>query len=158
MNPTPKEIEEFLQGKDPEKYIVAVEYGWRTNKIYKIIEHPEDGKKIISDTFIPFCWVGNLKDKNFYKGSKQHQKEAISKYGIIIEKLDTHENERLEQGLTFLVKSTRTYRDLVSFFKQGGIDPWAKENRDFITLLTPVEQYLIQKQKRLFMDTKTKEP
>ena len=150
MNPTGKEIEEFLQGKDPEKYIVAIEYGWRTNKIYKIIEDPEHGKKIISDTFIPFCWVGDLKDKNFYRGNKQQQKEAISKYGIVIEKLETHENERLEQGLTFLVKSTRTYRDLVSFFRQGGVDPWAQQNRDSITLLTPVEQYLIQKQKRLF--------
>tara|TARA_R110002020_G_scaffold132027_4_gene295058 strand:+ start:23607 stop:26315 length:2709 start_codon:yes stop_codon:yes gene_type:complete len=150
MNPTAKEIEEFLQGKDPEKYIVAIEYGWRTNKIYKIIEDPEHGKKIISDTFIPFCWVGDLKDKNFYRGNKQQQKEAISKYGIVIEKLETHENERLEQGLTFLVKSTRTYRDLVSFFRQGGVDPWAQQNRDSITLLTPVEQYLIQKQKRLF--------
>tara|TARA_R110000824_G_scaffold399595_1_gene605250 strand:+ start:114 stop:2822 length:2709 start_codon:yes stop_codon:yes gene_type:complete len=150
MTPTPKEIEEFLQGKDPEKYIVAIEYGWRTNKIYKIIEDPEHGKKIIADTFIPFCWVGNLKDKNFYRGNKQQQKEAISKYGILIEKLETHGNERLEQGLTFLVKSTRTYRDLVSFFRQGGLDPWAQENRDFITILTPVEQYLIQKQKRLF--------
>ncbi len=150
MTPTPKEIEEFLQGKDPEKYIVAIEYGWRTNKIYKIIEDPEEGKKIIVDNFTPFCWVGNLKDRNFYRGNKQQQKEAISKYGILIEKLETHGNERLEQGLTFLVKSTRTYRDLVSFFRQGGLDPWAQQNRDFITLLTPVEQYLIQKQKRLF--------
>ena len=150
MNPTAKEIEEFLQGKDPEKYIVAIEYGWRTNKIYKIIEDPEHGKKIIADTFTPFCWVGDLRDRNFYRGNKQQQKEAISKYGIVIEKLETHENERLEQGLTFLVKSTRTYRDLVSFFRQGGLDPWAQQNRDFITLLTPVEQYLIQKQKRLF--------
>ena len=38
--PTQEEIQDFLHGNDPEKYIVAVEYGWRTNKIYKIIEHP----------------------------------------------------------------------------------------------------------------------
>ena len=30
--PTAEEIEQFLQGNDPEKYIVAIEYGWRTNK------------------------------------------------------------------------------------------------------------------------------
>ena len=35
--PTAEEIEQFLQGNDPEKYIVAIEYGWRTNKIYKIL-------------------------------------------------------------------------------------------------------------------------
>ena len=26
---TQKEIQEFLHGNDPEKYIVALEYGWR---------------------------------------------------------------------------------------------------------------------------------
>jgi len=32
---TPEEIERFLLGSDPEKYIVALEYGWRSSKIYK---------------------------------------------------------------------------------------------------------------------------
>ena len=95
--PTAEEIEQFLQGNDPEKYIVAIEYGWRTNKIYKIIEDPKKGKSIKTDTFIPFCWVGDLKDKNFYKGSKALQKEAISKYGIMIERLFDGDNDRLKK-------------------------------------------------------------
>ena len=144
------EIQEFLIGNDPEKYIVSVEYGWRSGKIYKIKEDPKKGKVIEIDTFIPFCWVGDLKDKNFYRGDKNLQKEAISKYGIVLEKLYTGNDERLNSGLTHLVKTTKNYRDLVSFFTQGGVNPWATENRDIILILTPIEQYLIQKKKRLF--------
>tara|TARA_R110000851_G_scaffold160892_2_gene304258 strand:+ start:171 stop:551 length:381 start_codon:yes stop_codon:yes gene_type:complete len=113
---TPEEIEQFLLGNDPEKYIVALEYGWRSSKIYKIKEYPDKGKVIETDTFIPFCWVGDLSKKNFYRGSKQAQKEAISKYGILIEKLHSGDDVRLNNGLTYLIKTTKTYRDLVSFF------------------------------------------
>ena len=62
---TQEEIQEFLQGNDPEEYIVALEYGWRNGKIYKIKEYPDKGKVIESDTFIPFCWGGDLSKKNF---------------------------------------------------------------------------------------------
>jgi hypothetical protein len=48
----------------------------------------------------------------------------MTKYGIIVEKLETAENERLENGLTYLIKTTKSYRDLVSFFRQGGLNPW----------------------------------
>ena len=67
---TPEEIEAFLLGNDPEKYNVELEYGWRSSKIYKIKEDPKIGKIIETDTFIPFCWVGDLGKKNFYNGSK----------------------------------------------------------------------------------------
>jgi len=147
---TPEEIQHFLHGNDPEKYIVALEYGWRSGRIYKIKEYPDRGKVIESDTFIPFCWVGDLSKKNFYNGDKHRQKEAISKHGILIEKLESGEDERLNNGLTYLIKTTKSYRDLVSFFRQGGLNPWDADNRDAIQILPPIEQYLIQKKKRLF--------
>ena len=56
----------------------------------------------------------------------------------------------MENGLKFLVKTTKTYSNLVNFFKNGGLDPWGRDNSDYITILSPVEQYLIQKNKRLF--------
>ena len=145
-----EEIEQFLHGEDEEKYIVALEYDYRSNKIFKVIQDPTNGKQIKSETFIPFAWVGDLKGKNFYNGSKYAQKEAMSKHGIIIEKLDTRGDERMEQGLKYLVKTTKTYSNLVNFFKMGGLDPWDRENTDSIAILSPVEQYLCQKQKRLF--------
>jgi len=144
------EIESFLHGNDPEEFIVAIEYDYRDNCIYKIKEIPGKGKEIRKDTFTPFAWVGDLKKLKFYNDSKTSQKEAMSKYGILIEKLETHGNERLEKGLTYLVKSMKGYRELIQFFRDGGCDPWGDKAKDKITLLSPVEQYLVSKEKRLF--------
>ena len=145
-----EEIERFLLGEDDEKYIVSLEYDYKTSKIYKVIQDPIKGKLLRPDTFIPFAWVGDLKGKNFYKNDKHAQKRAMSENGILIEKLEDHGDERLQQGLTYLVKTTKTYSNLINFFKGGGLDPWGRDNSDCITILSPVEQYLIQKSKRLF--------
>ena len=143
-------IEEFLLGEDPEKYIVALEYDYRSGKIFKVIQDPIQGKQIKSDTFIPFAWVGDLHGKKFYGGSKAAQKQAMSTHGILIEKLETHGDERMEKGLKYLVKTTKTYSNLVNFFKGGGLDPWGRDNSNDIMILPPTEQYLCQKCKRLF--------
>jgi len=145
-----EEIKSFLEGNDPEKYIVAVEYDYVSDKIFKIKEIPGKGKEIQRDTLISFAWVGDLRGQNFYSSSKALQKEAMGKHGIIIEKLRTDDNERLEDGLTFLVKCMKGYRNLIQFFREGGVDPWGEKTKDLITLLSPVEQYLISKEKRLF--------
>jgi DNA polymerase elongation subunit (family B) len=145
-----EEIERFLLGEDDEKYIVSLEYDYKSSKIYKVIQDPVKGKLLRPDTFIPFAWVGDLKGKNFYKNDKHAQKRAMSENGIIIEKLETHGDERLENGLKYLVKTTKSYSNLVNFFKGGGLDPWGRDNTDSIQILSPVEQYLIQKSKRLF--------
>ncbi len=145
-----EEIERFLLGEDEEKYIVSLEYDYKSSKIYKVIQDPVKGKLLRPDTFIPFAWVGDLKGKNFYKNDKHAQKRAMSENGIIIERLDTHGDERLENGLKYLVKTTKSYSNLVNFFKGGGLDPWGRDNTDSIQILSPVEQYLIQKSKRLF--------
>jgi DNA polymerase elongation subunit (family B) len=143
-------IESFLNGSDPEDYIVGLEYDYRTNTIYKIIQDPEQGKIVKEDSFVPFLWVGDLSGLNFYSGSKGLQKRKMAEHGILIEKLETGGNERLENGLQYLVKSIKSYTDLIQFFKQGGLDPWHEDNKPFFTILSPVEQYLIQKKKRLF--------
>ena len=145
-----EEIKAFLEGGDPEQFIVSIEFDYVTDAIYKIKEVPGQGKSIQKDHFIPFAWVGDLKDLNFYQGSKGLQKEAMSKHKIVIDKLDTHDNERLENGLTYMVKCLGGYRSLVQFFRDGGIDPWGDRAKDKFLMLPPVEQYLIQKEKRLF--------
>jgi DNA polymerase elongation subunit (family B) len=145
-----EEIKAFLEGGDPEQFIVSIEFDYVTDAIYKIKEVPGKGKQIIKDNFTPFAWVGDLRDLNFYQGSKGLQKEAMSKHKIVIDKLDTHDNERLENGLTYMVKCLGGYRSLVQFFRDGGIDPWGDKAKDKFLMLPPVEQYLIQKEKRLF--------
>ena len=145
-----EEIESFLHGNDPEEFIVAIEYDYRENCIYKIKEIPGKGKEIRKDTFTPFAWVGDLRGIKFYNDSKGAQKEAMTKHGIVIEKLETHGNERLEKGLTYIVKSLKGYRELIQFFREGGCDPWGEKTKDRVMILPPVEQYLISKEKRLF--------
>ena len=147
---TEQEIESFLHGNDPEEFIVAIEFDYASNSIYKIKEIPGKGKEIRKDTFTPFAWVGDLRDINFYGGSKAAQKEAMTKHGIMIDKLETHGNKRLEKGMTFMVKSLKGYRELVQFFREGGCDPWGERTKDKIIILSPVEQYLVSKEKRLF--------
>jgi DNA polymerase elongation subunit (family B) len=143
-------IESFLHGNDPEEFIVAIEFDYVSNSIYKIKEIPGKGKEIRKDTFIPFAWVGDLRGLKFYNDSKMAQKEAMTKYGIMIEKLETQDNERLKNGLTFMVRSLKGYRELVQFFRDGGVDPWGEKTKDKLLILPPVEQYLISKEKRLF--------
>jgi DNA polymerase I len=152
-------IEKFLQGADSEEHIVSLEYDYRDGRIHKIIQHPEHGKQIKTDSFVAFAWVGDLSKINFYNGDKSAQKAAMSQYGIYIKKLRTDGNERLENGMRHLVQSTKSYQALVQFFKNGGLDPWERKDErkrysknasDYITILTPVEQYLISKKKRLF--------
>ena len=143
-------IESFLNGGDPEEFIVGVEYDYPSNTIYKIIQDPTQGKIVKTDTFTPFIWVGDLSGLNFYGGSKSVQKRRMGEFGILIEKLETQGNERLENGMTHLVKSIKSYTDLISFFRMGGLNPWDEKYRQYFTVLNPVEQYLIQKKKRLF--------
>ena len=147
---SPEEIQEFLEGADPEEHIVSVEYDYASDAVYKIKEIPLQGKRIIKDTFTPFAWVGDLKGLNFYQSSKDLQKKAMTEHGIMIEKLETGGDERMERGLKYMVKSLKGYRHLINFFKEGGVDPWGENTRGLVLVLPPVEQYLIQKEKRLF--------
>ena len=98
-----EEIKSFLEGNDPEEHIVAIEFDYVSDSIFKIKEIPGKGKEIKKDTFVAFAWVGDLRGLNFYQSSKALQKEAMSKYGIMIDKLETGDNERMEEGLKFMV-------------------------------------------------------
>ena len=145
-----EEIKSFLEGNDPEEHIVSIEFDYLEDAVYKIKEQPGKPKTIQRDTFIAFAWVGDLHGLNFYQSSKALQKQAMTKYGIVIDKLETGGNERLERGLKFMVKSLKGYRSLIQFFRYGGVDPWGDNSKDKIMILPPVEQYLISREKRLF--------
>ena len=145
-----EEIKAFLEGNDPEEHIVSIEFDYLEDSVYKIKEPPGKPKTIQRDTFIAFAWVGDLHGLNFYQSSKELQKQAMTKYGIVIDKLETGGNDRLERGLKFMVKSLKGYRSLIQFFRDGGVDPWGDNSKDKIMILPPVEQYLISREKRLF--------
>ena len=143
-------IGKFLNGGDPEEFIVGIEYDYKTNTIYKIIQDPVKGKIVKQDTIIPFLWVADLTGLSFYQNDKSLQKRKMLEYGILIEPLQTYDDVRLEAGLRYLVKSIKGYSELLAFFKQGGIDPWGEKTKKYFQILNPAEQYLIQKKKRLF--------
>ncbi len=71
---TPEEIEAFLLGNDPEKYIVALEYGWRSSKIYKIKEDPKKGKIIFFHAKIPHKAKTSFKYKRGLVGAIETKK------------------------------------------------------------------------------------
>jgi len=71
-----EEIESFLHGNDPEEFIVAIEFDYASNSIYKIKEIPGKGKEIRKDTFTPFAWVGDLRNINFYGGFQSGSKRG----------------------------------------------------------------------------------
>lgn len=143
-------IEKFLNGNDPEKYITSLEYDYGDNFIYKMIQDPIKGKIVRRDSFTAFLWCGDLNKLNFYKNDKTVIQQKMLEYGISIRKLETYDNIRLEKGLKYLVKTSKTYTDLINFFKKGGLDPWGEKVKQHFQVLNPVEQYLIQKGKRLF--------
>lgn len=153
---TPDLIKSFLEGHDPEKFITAIELDqtddWsidESNKVYIIIDDPENGKKIKVQKFVPFCWTKSLMGSGFYGDDVNVMKREAKRFGIYTEKLETGGNERLEEGYKYLVKTSGTYRDLINFLKRGGIDPWDREKK-MVQIMQPVEQFMIQTGKRLF--------
>jgi len=152
---TPKDIKMFLEGHDDEKYITCVELDqtgdWsvdNSNRVYVTIDNPKKGKSIKVYKFVPFLWTKNLRGSGFYGDDINKMKKMAKQYGIFTQKLETGDNERLDNGFKFIVKTTGTYRDLINFFQKGGLNPW--QNRDKIQMLPPVEQFLVQTGKRLF--------
>ena len=152
---TPEDIRVFLEGKDEEKYITAIELDqtddWSTdnsNRVYVTIDDPKRGKSIKVYKFVPFLWTKNLRGSGFYDDDVDKMKKMAKHYGIFTQKLETNDDERLEDGFKFIVKTSGTYRDLINFFTKGGLNPW--QHKDKIQMLPPVEQFLVQTGKRLF--------
>lgn len=156
-----EQIELFLNGRDDEKYIVAIEYDSEKNIIYKVIHDPIKGKGISEDySFQPFCWMKNLHEfkHSFYRYKTDPNgispdviaarvKQAKIKHGITMEPLADGGHPRLFDGFKYVVKSSKGMKSLREFFQRGGLNIYDKTK--FI-VLPAVEQYLIQKGKRMF--------
>ena len=50
-------IESFLEGRDPQKYIIAIESTYNDNFVDLVINDPETGKRIERHHFKPFIWI-----------------------------------------------------------------------------------------------------
>jgi len=154
-NFTNEEIEGFLQGSDPQKYIVAVEAEYNKPLVTLVINDPETGKRLENHTFKPFLWFKEDITNIIYEGKRMKILAACKEFDIKITKLQTSNDEgytpsRMDSGYKYLATCKQSYNHLINFFKKGGIDIFSKEYIKYFVMFSPVEQFLIQSGKRLF--------
>lgn len=158
-----EEIEKFLEGRDPQKYIVAIEAAYHKNEVYLVINDPDTGKRIETHTYKPFLWVKDGIADYMYGGSRNALKKSMSKYGITFKALRIADGngivpQRMEDGFKYMATCKGSYSDLINFFKDGGLDIFSQEKingteieqRALFFSFTPTEQFLIATGKRLF--------
>lgn len=149
------EIEKFLEGRDPQKYIVAIEGSYSSQEVTLIINDPKKGKFAQKSKFKPFFWAKPDGILKLCDGKRSKISQVLRENKISVKKLRiAHDNgdvpERMKNGYTYLVQGNCTYGELINVFKRHGVDIFDPDNRrDFFTL-SIVEQYMIQTGKRLF--------
>lgn len=148
-------IENFLQGSDPQKYIVAIEAGYSEPTVTLVINDPVTGKRLEPHPFKPFLWFKHDITSILYGGSKVKRIEAGRIYGVKLSQLKTNNSEgyspeRLENGYKYMATCNKSYNDLINFFKAGGVDVFNKDFSKNFVMFRPDEQFLIQSGKRLF--------
>lgn len=124
------EVEKFLNGFNPLKYVVSIQCNNFSNKADVIIHNPETNeKKIEKIKYTPFIWIKDLKKQNitFYDNDESKKAEAINKYKIKIKKLNIEDKEgtieRLSNGYKYLIYTeTGSLNNIINFFKEGGLD------------------------------------
>lgn len=147
-------IEQFLQGRDPQKYIVGIESGY-DNYVDLVINDPETGKRLERHDYKPFIWLKQDVSLYMYGGNKTKIREARNRFNVKIKPLrisneDGFIPERMDTGYKFIAETTNGYSSLIAFFKEGGIDIWSDEYKSLFLALSTSEQFLIQSGKRLF--------
>lgn len=149
-----QDVEDFLLGYDEDdEYIVNIEYDHSTGEISKIYDHPEKGKYIESDTFKPFAWMNANTDgyRKLYNGKVTEQLRQLREHGLEYQPLETGNHSRLMNGYPHLIQATEwglPASAIRNFFSKGGSP--IQRGSDTLYGLPPVEQFLIQKGKRLF--------
>ncbi len=155
------EIELFLEGSNPKKYVVAIEGGYNEPFVNLIINDPVTGKRIERHPFKPFLWYKHEYHNKetfdydlLYEGKKLKAIEAAAHYGVKTKALKTSDAsgfapDRLANGYRYLATCNKSYNDLIQFFKAGGIEVFGAHSKSFF-MFTPVEQFMIQTGIRLF--------
>ncbi len=148
-------IETFLEGKHPKRYIVGIEGAYHENFVSLVINDPEKGKRIEKHKYKPFLWLKHEVSEIIYGGKKSAIKSAMRNLGVKIKPLkisddDGNTPERLENGYKFLAECTGSYTNLITFFKNGGVDIFSEKYKKLFVKFSPSEQFLMQTGMRLF--------
>jgi DNA polymerase elongation subunit (family B) len=149
-------INKFLEGRDPQTNIVAIECSYQDSQV-TVISKVKDQKVRQLFDFKPFVWAKKISISQLYNGDKNKISQAMMKYHIGTKWLNIYDkdhktNDRLENGyrILFYAKQKMSYNYFLKFFKEGGIDDiYNDPNKGFLSL-SPVEQFFIMSGKRQF--------
>lgn len=147
-------ISKYLEGKDPEKYIVSVEAEYYHNEVSRVINPPNGKKQIKKGRLKPFLFMKESALSVLYGGNitvikREMRKNSIKVKALKVEGPDGLIPERIDSGFKYKVYSNSlSYSQLTKFFKDAGCDVFG-ETKYFLAV-SPAEQYLIQTGKRLF--------
>ena len=84
---TVKEIEEYLEGYDEQKYIVGIESNYYENKVSLIVHDPEKGKRIEKHKFRPFMWMKTPDIDKLYGGDRREIKKKDERILSIFQRI-----------------------------------------------------------------------
>ncbi|MFW5847368.1 MAG: 3'-5' exonuclease [bacterium] len=168
-------IKKFLDGKnvddDKYKYIVNVEADPRNNYAECVIHEPNQHPVIKNLDYTPFIFVKDLEKHGIklYEGQPDYvEEESLKGYGISVKKLETGNQERLENGYVYLYTSSVSLNAIHNYFRDGGLNRYEKlrddggniikdekgraimPNKDFFFSPTPIEQFFISTGSRLY--------
>ncbi|MFW6219460.1 MAG: DNA polymerase domain-containing protein [bacterium] len=151
------EIEKFLEGHNPLKYLVRVEAGYYSKWADCYFDDPKKGKFIKKIKFKPFLYFKDGLNLNFENSNIESEKQ---RYGISIKSLQTGQHERLENGFKYMAESSISFQSILDFFKSGGVKVYSdydketgengESDRDSFFILKPEEQFFISTGIRLF--------
>ena len=148
-------IESFLNGSNPKKYVVGIEANYNDTFVTLIINDPDTGKRLEKYPFKPFVWFKEDISKLLYGGNKVKAMQEAQNHGVKSQRLkvsdaDGNVPKRLENGYRYIATCTKSYNDLIRYFKDGGIDVFSKDYSKLFFMFSPVEQFMIQSGIRIF--------
>lgn len=161
---TKQQIENFLNGSNPQERIIKVEGNYNESKVHVIYRDEEGKMHIEHDDFYPFVWCKLSVCTKLYGGNRDLLKQQMRAYGIRVKALRTNNSEgyippRMENGFKFMFYATipMSYTKFLEFFEKGGCPVYGNKNntdssnkvQEFIAI-SNTEQYMIRTGKRLF--------
>jgi len=162
-----EDIERFIEGHDPQKRIVNLEYSYRDDFVTVVYRNENDQKCKQKEKFYPFCWATLKACQRLCHGDRDEIKRLMRIYDIGVKKLsqtDIHGVVRHEfdDGYLFMFYAKRpmSYHRFLDFFKKCDNPIYSKDKEADATrskseskqylIVTPQEQFLISTGKRFF--------
>ena len=153
-----EDIERFIDGRDPEKRIVNLEYSYRDDFITIVYRDENDQKQRRKEKFYPFCWATRRACEKLCGGDREEVKRLLRVYNIKIDKLsqqsiDGTVRHEFDDGYLFMfrAKEPMSYNRFLKFFKDCGNPVFSKKDDDATKSKTDSKQYLIVTPQEQFM-------